>query len=223
MANKATIDGDTLRSQAIKYIQKLIMSGKYKPGDRVVESQLALELNMSQAPVREAILELSVLGVLERRPYSGSFVRELDIKEIASYYDARAYIEKYAAQLAASNRNSDDLKAMRYALFEMDECNDRLQFTDYDHHFHEIILDASGNKALKRAWSSLSTYVQTLRSTLVTEKTLDELRESHREIYRYIESGNAEAAGKSIYQHIKGFGDEFTLQYSTSSNDNRSE
>ena len=90
----------------------------------------------------------------------------------------------------------------------MEECTDLLKFTDYDHHFHEIILDASGNKALKRAWSSLSTYGQTSQSTMVTSMTLDELREAHREIYRHIESGNEEVAGASIYLHIKGFGDE---------------
>ena len=52
----------TLRSDVKAYIQKQIASGVYQPGDRIVETQLAKELNVSQAPVREAILELSSIG-----------------------------------------------------------------------------------------------------------------------------------------------------------------
>ena len=56
---------ETLRSNIKDYIQKQIASGVYRPGDRIVETQLARELNVSQAPVREAILELVSQGMLE--------------------------------------------------------------------------------------------------------------------------------------------------------------
>ena len=64
----------TLRKEIRIYIQEQIACGRFKAGDRVVETQLAKELNVSQAPVREAILELASMGILEERPYSGSFV-----------------------------------------------------------------------------------------------------------------------------------------------------
>ena len=64
----------TLRKNIREYIKEQIASGRFKAGDRVVETQLAKELNVSQAPVREAVLELSAMGLLEERPYSGSFV-----------------------------------------------------------------------------------------------------------------------------------------------------
>ncbi|MBQ1395612.1 MAG: GntR family transcriptional regulator, partial [Lachnospiraceae bacterium] len=59
---------ETLRSEVIRYIIKGIGEGQFKPGERIVETKLAKELDMSQAPVREAVLELSIMGVLEERP-----------------------------------------------------------------------------------------------------------------------------------------------------------
>ena len=74
---KKDIAKGTLRKEIQSYIQEQIASGRFKAGDRIVETQLAKELNVSQAPVREAKLELAAMGLLEERPYSGSFVRQL--------------------------------------------------------------------------------------------------------------------------------------------------
>ena len=60
---------ETLRSQISMIIQKRIREGVYKPGERIVETRLCKELSVSQAPVREAVLELAMMGILEERPY----------------------------------------------------------------------------------------------------------------------------------------------------------
>ena len=60
-----------MRREIRTYIQRQIAQGVYRPGDRIVETQLAREMNVSQAPVREAILEMVALGMLEERAYSG--------------------------------------------------------------------------------------------------------------------------------------------------------
>ena len=80
----------TLRKEIRSYIQEQIASGRFKAGDRIVETQLAKELNVSQAPVREAILELAAIGLLEERPYSGSFVRQLTAADIEDIYNTES-------------------------------------------------------------------------------------------------------------------------------------
>ena len=60
----------TMRREIRTYIQRQIAQGVYRPGDRIVETQLAREMNVSQAPVREALLELAAMGLVEERPYS---------------------------------------------------------------------------------------------------------------------------------------------------------
>ena len=69
-AENETAAKGTLRKKIRNYIQQQIASGRFQAGDRIVETQLARELNVSQAPVREAILELAAMGLLEERPYS---------------------------------------------------------------------------------------------------------------------------------------------------------
>ena len=85
---------ETMRSNIKNYIQQQIVEGVYRPGDRIVETRLARELNVSQAPVREAMLELSAIGLLEERPYSGTFVRNLSVKEIQEIFDIRGFLEE---------------------------------------------------------------------------------------------------------------------------------
>ena len=90
-----------LRSNIKDYILQKIAEGRYQSGDRIVETQLARELNVSQAPVREAILELATMGLLEERPYSGRYIRQFTIAEIEDIFATRAFVEEYAARRAA--------------------------------------------------------------------------------------------------------------------------
>lgn len=146
---------ETLRTNIKDYIQKQIAAGVYRPGDRIVETQLAREMNVSQAPVREAILEMVALGMLEERPYSGHFVRALGPKEIEDIYQTRAVVEEYAAQRAADRATEDQLAEMKRLLQEMDAKRDLDRFVHQDMEFHNLVMDAAESAALKRAWSML--------------------------------------------------------------------
>ncbi len=196
----------TRRSEVIKYIIKGIGEGKYQLGERIVETKLAKELNMSQAPVREAVLELSIMGVLEERPYAGSYVRKPDKEEADNHYRARGLIEAYAASLAASRRTEDELEKLNDILQDMKECSEFEDFVDLDHIFHETIIDASGNKVLKRLWTSVSAYELTYQTIVLANKwTLVGLYEKHKRLYDVIESGNGPAAEAEMFLHIDGF------------------
>ena len=199
------ISKDTLRAKVKKYILKKISTGAYKPGERVVETRIAKELEMSQAPVREAILELSLMGILEERPYSGSFVQRKDPDDVKDYFEIREMIESYAASVAAAKRTEEDLYAMRVLLKEMIECEDPDDFTDLDIRFHEAILDAADNRVLKRMWMAISAYEWTYVTVLAVDKTVAELAETHRVLYQSIEAGQSIQAGANMVLHIDGF------------------
>ena len=116
---------ETLRSNIRDYIQKQIAEGVYKPGDRIVETRLAKELDVSQAPVREAMLELATMGLLEERPYSGTYVRNLSVTEIEDIFDIRAFIEEYAAKRAAKRVTDEQLAEMEVILQQMERDKDQ--------------------------------------------------------------------------------------------------
>jgi Transcriptional regulators len=203
-----SMNKNTMRSDIEHYIQRLISTGVYKPGDRIVETRLAKELNVSQAPVREAILELSVMGLLEERPYSGTFVTKLSAEDIIDIYDTRAFIEEYAATRAAERITDEQFEKLSKLMRQMDRCDDCEDFVELDKEFHETIMDAAASPALKRVWMSLRMSEWTYTSTLVTERSLSELIDAHRMIYDCIRRHADHTAGAYMFIHIRSFSEE---------------
>ena len=196
---------ETLREEVKKHIIKGIGDGTYKYGERIVETKLAKELQVSQAPVREAILELSIQGVLEERPYAGSFVRKPDAGELDDHYKVRILTESYNASEAAKTITEEELQNMRFILHEMSECENVDEFVELDHSFHRLIVDASRNNVLKRIWVSLSVYETTYQAILTNRWTLKDLFELHRRLYEAVASGDPNSAAAEMYLHIYKF------------------
>ena len=94
-----------LHEEVSQYIKETILTGELKPGDRIVESRLAQELGVSQAPVREALRELEFSGLVEQKPFSGTYVKQVTVKEIRQFYEVRAALERLGAECAAQRMN----------------------------------------------------------------------------------------------------------------------
>lgn len=205
---------ETLRSNIKDYIQKQIADGVYQPGDRIVETRLAKELEVSQAPVREAILELSAMGLLEERPYSGTYVRNLSLAEIEDIFEIRAFVEEYAARRAAKRVTPEQLAQMESVLKEMDQ-KDLSEFVQLDMDFHGLVMDAAGSPALKRAWKILRMAEWTYLCAAVTAFSMEELIAQHWKIYQYLKDRSETSAGAYMFLHIKGFGEELARHFET--------
>lgn len=216
-SEKITAKG-TLRKEICTYIQNQIACGRFKAGDRVVETQLAKELNVSQAPVREAVLELSAMGILEERPYSGSFVRSLTAADIEDIYNVRAFIDEYAARQAAKRITDEQLSQLETLLHEMDAADNIHDFVEKDIAFHRLVVDAAGSPALCRMWEGLRLVEWTGLSAAATRNTLPELVEQHWEIYRLLQKHADHTAGAFMFLHIKNFGDELKRHFAAKDN-----
>lgn len=203
---------ETLRSNIKDYIQQQIAEGIYRPGDRIVETKLAKELDVSQAPVREAILELSAMGLLEERPYSGTYVRRLSIAEIEDIFEIRAFVEEYAAKRAAKRATEEQLRQMEDVLDQM-EGQELSTFVQLDMEFHGLIMDAAGSPALKRAWTILRMADWTYLCAAITEFSMEELVTQHRNIYHYLKTRSESSAGAYMFLHLKGFGEELARYF----------
>ena len=95
-----TLKRSMLRDQVKKILCDAILKGELKPGERVVETRIARELSVSQAPVREAILELEQMGLIKIRPYQGAYVSKPSLKDYQEAYTLRAILECEAVQEA---------------------------------------------------------------------------------------------------------------------------
>lgn len=198
----------SLRTQIKEILLARILNGEYKPGDRLVELQIAQEFGTSQAPVRESLRELEVLGFVTTEPYRGTRVREVTREELVEIYPVRAALEEVAAR-AAARHLVDNVEALEFELAAMQkeaENGDFLEAVRHDVAFHRLIVEASGNKVLKDVWQSLRIEARTLISMLASEIDLATLASIHRPVLDALAEGDGEKAGRLIREHVEYFG-----------------
>ncbi|MFE9694317.1 GntR family transcriptional regulator [Micromonospora sp. NPDC005806] len=153
----------SLPRQIREYIVEGIVSGRWKPGERIVERRIAVELEVSQTPIREALRELEVLRLIESAPNKGVRVRNLSAADLEEIYPVRAGLEQIAASLAAPRLGEDVsvLEPAVAALYEADSRSDAEAQVRHTVAFHRELVRASGNSVLLHTWESLGIEVWT--------------------------------------------------------------
>src|ERR687889_2658023 len=106
-ADRVAVNRAMLRDQIKDVLLERILDGYYSPGERVVETRVAEEFGVSQAPVREALRELEILRLVVSEPFRGARVREVTARELAEIYPVRAALEEVAARGAAAGLGGD--------------------------------------------------------------------------------------------------------------------
>jgi DNA-binding GntR family transcriptional regulator len=198
-----------LREQVKELILERILSGAYRPGERLVETRIATELGTSQAPVREALRDLEILRFVESEPFRGSRVREVSQEELIEIYPVRAAIEEVAAREAANrlDGNVDALEAELDAMHEAADANDLHAEVEHDVSFHRLIVEASGNAILLETWLSLGIGPRTIITALRTGLDGHEIAERHRPVLEALRARDPEAAGAALRRHVEQYGE----------------
>ncbi|MDF5719882.1 MAG: GntR family transcriptional regulator [Rhizonema sp. PD37] len=185
-----------------------ILDGTYQPGDRLVELQIAREMETSQAPVREALYELAAMGLVESEAYRGTRVRQVSAEELQESYQVRAILEEMAAQLAAPKfyKNPLPLQTAHAAVQAAAQTGDVDAHAKLDAAFHRLIVETSGNSVLLRVWDSLSFETWTrINLMLIKSKTVDlqSLIEEHQQIVDAFMLCDGKTAGRLLHQHLE--------------------
>ena len=205
------IQKSTLRQDVSDRIRESIFNNELKPGERIVETKIAKELGVSQSPVREAIMELELMGLIETKPFIGSYVKVLSKKDIEDAYKLRAYLEMLAASEAAQNITDMQLKAMEELLKKMRsaaETHRIKEFIELDISFHRLIVTIADNTLLKRMWEQVNIAQWTFISTKTTKRSLPDLADRHEQIYRSLKARDSEEASQCIRSHIEELKDD---------------
>jgi len=198
-----------LSDQVKEELLEGIMSGQYQPGDRLVESQIARRMGISQSPVREALRDLAAMRFVEVLPHKGARVRPIERSELLQIYAVRAALEELAGNLAVE-RVADSFDDLEEAVARMTEAfadRNARRLAHWDVRFHRTILEASGNQILIDTWNSLMiearTFV-TLNNLIVTRPDID-LAERHRPIINALKEGDPVEAGAVMRSHVLEF------------------
>ena len=181
------IHKEKFSNQVCRYISDKIIFGEYKDGERLVETKIAKELGVSQSPVREALRELEVSGLVEIKPYSGCFVRGINEKKLQQIYSLRSLLECFAAEAGIPDISDSSVKKMEDILTKM-ELNairgNKENLAKYDVQFHRVIVESAENPMLERMWK----LVGAQQWTTITINAHDDILffpESHRPLLEY--------------------------------------
>lgn len=198
-----------LTDDVVDALRNAILSGKIRPGARLIEEDLAASLKVSRGPVRQAIFRLQQEGLVAHEPHRGATVGEVSEDDVADIYSLRLALERLAVEHATRKAGPDDLSAIT-AVLERFRAAPRAEITrrrvaELDIDFHDAIFRAAGSRRLYRAWETLRSQLMMflmLRDALPNDY-LDSWHRDHMRLLDAIRSGDAGAADAVIVEHVE--------------------
>lgn len=196
-----------LREAVCNAIRDAINNGVLKPGDRLMEIQLAEELGISRTPVREAIRKLEMEGFVVMIPRRGTYVTDISLKDVTEIYEIRISLDMLAASLAAERINDDELEEMDRQLLLTSKYNidtEMEKIVACDSVFHDVLYRAARNERLVTIINNLRDQLTNMRGrTMAQPGRLAETLTEHRILLDAIASRDPEAAAAAARSHIE--------------------
>jgi DNA-binding GntR family transcriptional regulator len=195
-------------------LEKDIIIGVFRPGDRLDEASLAERFHTSRTPVRETLQRLTASGLAEQRPRRGVFVRRISLQELVEMFEVMAELEGMCARLAARRISPEQLRQLAE---QMTACEKAAQSSDSDiyyrdnNDFHNIIYEASQNGFLVEQAKALHARLAPYRRLQL--RVRNRLRQSmveHQDVFNAIEEGDSVKAEAIMKAHVLIQGDKFS-------------
>lgn len=186
-----------------------ILDGRYPPGARIVETQVARQLGTSQAPVREALRDLEALGVVEITAFRGARVRRPTPDELLEALDVRCELEALAVRLAASRLTDEELADLGERLEAMARASaegDTVAEAAADAAFHGRIVELAGNRTLVRVWERLEPFSRTYISLAIPGADQARIVGLHRGVLDALSGRDPVAAETALRHHFADTG-----------------
>lgn len=204
---------DNLCSVVVDYIKEMILSGEYKAGDHVLESEVALKLGISRAPVREGLKELEKEGIVTVLPRKGTYITKFTLEDIKEVFDIRLLLENNIMEILINQdkMHEEDFRALEGIVSDMvkianskeDDVNKAILINMKDMEFHKFLWQKSGSS---RRVEILSGIFFQLRMAMLydTNKTgnLFITATDHYEIIKHLRNKDLENCKRALREHI---------------------
>lgn len=198
-------------------LKRRIIELEIKPGEPIIEKDFIAEFGVSRTPIREALIKLTQIDLVEFRPRVGTFVTQIDIGTVKNAYEVKKNLEAFAAELAAKRATEAEIKALfdiidRFSSYDLEK-DYKLCIQD-DQLFHEIIRKASRNEILIDTLDMLNTKTaRFLQSIQYVIQQYDGLITSFKSIAEAIKDRNPEEARIQTEAHTRLFLEEMSKNF----------
>lgn len=195
-----------LRDVVFNTLRQAILRGELKPGERLMEIQLANKLGVSRTPIREAIRKLELEGLVLMVPRKGAEVAEITEKNLMDVLEVRKALEELAVELACDRISQEQIEEMKVAAKEFQQVlksGDVTKIAEADVKFHDIIFSATDNQRLISLLNNLREQMYRFRvEHLKKKECYPKLMEEHELIIEMIEKRRKKEACEIIGKHI---------------------
>ena len=185
---KEIADRYSLRGRVYNSIREKILAGYYNENEELKENAIAAELGVSRTPVREALRQLELEGLVNIIPNKGAYVTGITKKDIHDIYTIRSYLEGLCAKWACENITNAQIEELEEILYLSDFHARRShysQLVELDNKFHDLLYKASGSKILNHVLSDFHQYVERVRKiTLSRPYRAEQSRKEHAAIVK---------------------------------------
>lgn len=199
-------DKYSLRGRVFTKIREDILAGRYKQNDELKETTIGQDLGVSRTPVREALRQLELEGLVNIIPNKGAYVNGISEKDIHDIYIIRSYLEGLCAKWACeyiTQEQIDELEEVVYLSEFHAKKEHHEQIVELDNKFHQLIYEASNSKILNHILSDFHHYVQRIRKiTLASDLRAANSNKEHTAILDAIRQRDGEKAEMLAHEHI---------------------
>ena len=195
-----------LRDVVFNTLRQAILRGELKPGERLMEIQLANKLGVSRTPIREAIRKLELEGLVLMIPRKGAEVADITEKSLRDVLEVRKALEELAVQLTCDKITKEQIRELEQAAEQFKKSlksNDITEIAEADVRFHDIIYLATDNQKLILLLNNLREQMYRYRiEYLKRADKYSQLLAEHEEIIRHIEKKQKKEAAEIVCKHI---------------------
>ena len=195
-----------LRDVVFNTLRQAILRGELKPGERLMEIQLANKLGVSRTPIREAIRKLELEGLVLMIPRKGAEVADISEKSLKDVLEVRRALEELSVKLTCDRITKEEIKELSQAAENFKRTLKSKYITEIaeaDVRFHDVIYTATKNQKLIQLLNNLHEQMYRYRiEYLKNEEVYPKLLKEHREIIDRISGGEKEEAARIVCEHI---------------------
>ncbi len=196
-----------LRDVVFQTLREAILKGELKPGERLMELQLADKLGVSRTPIREAIRMLELEGLAVTVPRKGAEVAKMTLKDMEDVLEIREALDELAAQIACDKITPEQMVRLCNAKKEFEKStktNDLKAIAEADVRFHDVIYEATDNPKLVSLLNNLREQVYRYRVEYIKNpQNYPILIEEHANILNALSKGDKEAVKQAMHVHVE--------------------
>jgi DNA-binding GntR family transcriptional regulator len=203
MKKRETQNNSVERQKIVEELQAWIASGRFKPGQRLVEVHLSDLFGVTRGRIREALRKLEQDGFVQIVPNVGATVAEFSQKEIGHIYDLMSVVEGLAVRVITPFMTEEQLQKTKVLVYRVEAARKPTQFFELNNQFHSFLIGLTENEHLIKLAQNFMSRIRCLNlQCLFSPGQMTASIKEHRKIYEAIKAGKAVKAEQLMRNHL---------------------